>query len=1218
MLHASMPRDMDLPDLLNKGSAAVLPPPKKPLGGVRDVHRGGSGQLSVQAQSIMVSLYQTFQNDYQRILPILGWSSSMRLQGFISRICGLKRTTGSTRLGILKRRDFVPKRPQNCGGRKLKRKFEGAAAGPCPYLPNLLPAAAPSSLLPDLFHSDADDGPDERPAESAVLLNGAPELPTHENTEGCSLPVAGPSLGAAGIQEGLSKLAAKKCAYGGLQSVPAEIRELVVGLRLGSLALKIETTPQAPAKSYETWVEWIDAQFPGELGQLGHGRDFVPEFCRLALEVHEIQQAMVLQERLPALHKPSDVACSVDSLTTNLGHTMVTHCSYYFDARGCLAWFVPDISGFGNKHDTMAYCHSWLSAMGRYGWTDLDNRLRYAGSPTDGALSGPFCSKPFGASLATLSNFPNAEGYPADNLDTLHAGEKAGQHADKREREHDGFVCQYFQATRDFRRRFGMGKGRAVCITLASKLKLFHYAPLAPVTETTRMITFEHNIVLNLFRNLRLATACYSHSVREVIANVREKAGPGCGPSVGYFVKDARVLRQEARNMLSPSMLLFMTLRAEHRSSGLYIVLKHGQTHHNSAMDSEPMIEEMVHKMALFRVVATAFCGMTYFCRTLFECLEDSPPKPKQPCGIPRAARPSRDQMRAFVTVLLWHAAGRYGFARSCHYFLEIMFDHTFLGLDCGLGRSAHPFNEPVALEKQADSHRAPRGAGIACSFAALKSSTERFSEWSRRESLYFRTRVAFWCSSHPMEDLVGTVQKNVGRAAQDVVPELAEILAGIRDQDTELPEDAELDNPLAPTLERVPVVATTSAGYAGQAGDAALHADTLPHVGGGDENPHQEPCTDPRHVGKGKRCVPQCSIILFKSSQNGRVCCSSAAAYHQLRQSTLCYGGQCGPIRGRWYRVARRKQVACLAARFFSSDALLSSSPVRHEDLKSAMEVLRKVFGHLLWGLPAGISRWSDPPKEMFQAVTPQDLAFQWERLRCLVQAVHSQSETFADFEASDPVPNALLLGAVLQVKYAQVQGRNVWHILALWHRLALSTLRSSMLNEHIGSVLRKMERQDGSPLCTATLIRASRLRIAGYRGSILESAFILQVLRKAIAGRKNIKRFHFFVSDRAMKSKKRIERFKFGPSAVVSRLRSGGIPPALTHPTAPLFPWIYEGWTVRKTRDYVRTLDFKSMRRSAVLPPNHYDPETFDDREFAAILPTLRLLGIEPETGT
>ena len=338
-----------------------------------------------------------------------------------------------------------------------------------------------------------------------------------------------------------------------------------MGLRLGSLALKIETTPQAPASSYETWVEWMDAQFPGEFGQLRHGRQFAAEFCKLALEVHDIQQAMVLQERLPALRKPSDVSCSVDSLTVRSGHTMQTNCTYYFDSRGCLAWFVPDINGFSNRHESAAYCENWLSAMGRFGWTTCDSRLRYAGSSADGALSGPFCNKPCGQTLTTMSEFPDPKKYPADNLDTLHAGEKAGLHADQPEREINGFVCRFFQAARDFRRRFGMGKGRAARITLASTLKLPCCAPLAPVTETTRMITYEHNIVHNFFQNLRLAVACYSYTIRDTINNHRKKVG---GAGQPYNPKDSNFQRSGARVFLHPSLRAFQGSRGRRKLLG--------------------------------------------------------------------------------------------------------------------------------------------------------------------------------------------------------------------------------------------------------------------------------------------------------------------------------------------------------------------------------------------------------------------------------------------------------------------------------------------------------------------------------------------------------------------------------------------------------------------------------------------------------------------------
>ena len=690
------------------------------------------------------------------------------------------------------------------------------------------------------------------------------------------------------------------------------------------------------------------------------------------------------------------------------------------------------------------------------------------------------------------------------------------------------------------------------------------------------------------------------HCGRPLFKNFPEKAGAKCGPTVGYFVKDVRILRGEACNLLNPSMLLFMTLRAEHRLSGLYVILKHGQSHANSAMDAEPFIQDMVHKMAAARVVAGAFRGLAYFSKTLLEYLDESPPAPKKPCGIPRNKRPSKIQVRAFLTVLAWHAAGRYGFACSCNYFLEILFDRTFLGLQCGLRRvDAHPFSEPLTREKKEALHGAPRGEGLKRCLEILTVSTQRFEEWSKRESLYFRTRVAFWCSDHPMEDLVGSVRRGTAREAQDNVQELPEISADACDAALEVPADTQLHDPLASILECIPVLALEDGG------------DSVPLDG----EPAEDSCeleTDPGRVSDSKPRAWKRGVTIFMCKKTRRVLATNTNAYHQRHWSVLRVGGFCGPIHGRWYEVALRKQVASLAAVFFSSRVLLGSDPVNEGDLNAAMGVLAEVFGPMLWGLPRVAVHWDDPPDEMLQSVTAQELGFQWRRLRCLVQVMRGRSPTLADYD-SDDVPNCLLLGVALQVNYSKIQQHGVWHVLALWHRLALATLRSSMLNEHIGSVLRKMERQDGAPSSSATLIRASRLRIAGFRGSVLESAFVLQVLRKVNAERKKVKRFHFFVSDRSAQRRARTECCTYGPSVVLARLREGGVPASLTHPTLPLFPWVYEGWTVRKTRDYAQKLDFQALRHSSVILESHYDPSACDD--LAEVIPLLHILGIDPE---
>ena len=175
--------DRHLPDLLDSAKDLTF--------GVQDVHRGGSGQLGVQAQSIMASLYRTFESTYKEVISVLRWRGSMRLSGFIARICGLKRTTGLTRVGILRRRNFVPKRLRNCGGRKGgKRKRDGVASCSDRELPDILSAAGHPSLLPQLFYEDDNDDMDghaERPAQQDALC-GAKDSSNCRAIKGCLWP----------------------------------------------------------------------------------------------------------------------------------------------------------------------------------------------------------------------------------------------------------------------------------------------------------------------------------------------------------------------------------------------------------------------------------------------------------------------------------------------------------------------------------------------------------------------------------------------------------------------------------------------------------------------------------------------------------------------------------------------------------------------------------------------------------------------------------------------------------------------------------------------------------------------------------------------------------------------------------------------------------------------------------------------------------------------
>ena len=98
-----------------------------------------------------------------------------------------------------------------------------------------------------------------------------------------------------GLVQGISCL-------GALQTRNSQV--LVVSVRLGALALKVETTPYLPAVAFETEVEWIDSFWPGELGEIHHGKDWKDDFCTAALELHEENIMVDIQRKLPALKIP--------------------------------------------------------------------------------------------------------------------------------------------------------------------------------------------------------------------------------------------------------------------------------------------------------------------------------------------------------------------------------------------------------------------------------------------------------------------------------------------------------------------------------------------------------------------------------------------------------------------------------------------------------------------------------------------------------------------------------------------------------------------------------------------------------------------------------------------------------------------------------------------------------------------------------------------------
>ena len=99
---------------------------------IAGLSRGGHGQMHVSVQSVLVNLHDVFRSRLRPVLVAMELNPRMRLNGFVSHITGIRRTTVSKRMHILTLRDNVPKKYQCRTGRKRKMHsvagFHGSGA----------------------------------------------------------------------------------------------------------------------------------------------------------------------------------------------------------------------------------------------------------------------------------------------------------------------------------------------------------------------------------------------------------------------------------------------------------------------------------------------------------------------------------------------------------------------------------------------------------------------------------------------------------------------------------------------------------------------------------------------------------------------------------------------------------------------------------------------------------------------------------------------------------------------------------------------------------------------------------------------------------------------------------------------------------------------------------------------------------------------------------
>jgi hypothetical protein len=79
------------------------------------------------------------------------------------------------------------------------------------------------------------------------------------------------------------------CVYKGLGAAPEEVRDLIAGVRVGSLAIHFATHGVAGLE-FESMLSFLDTLFPGEFGELNHSRRFATSFVSTAVKLLKTHQ----------------------------------------------------------------------------------------------------------------------------------------------------------------------------------------------------------------------------------------------------------------------------------------------------------------------------------------------------------------------------------------------------------------------------------------------------------------------------------------------------------------------------------------------------------------------------------------------------------------------------------------------------------------------------------------------------------------------------------------------------------------------------------------------------------------------------------------------------------------------------------------------------------------------------------------------------------------
>lgn len=496
-------------------------------------------------------------------------------------------------------------------------------------------------------------------------------------------------------------------------------------------------------------------------------------FRKSALKTLRQFQGWDMHSRLPGTGLPSDYVCISDGVTPSGGLPIHVHLLLLEGRGGQLAPYIVGmqpvtcVAGqdeyepgtimesasclkFSTRPSLVA--HARL-IEGQFALTST-SKLRWAGRIADGAEDG--VAELQAAQLGMASPQQQLFG----QLDQWHASETASRHCDQ-------LLVQcgvtwkddYIIVLRRMRAKFSFGALKALPQAVQKRFGVSCRALLAPHNEATRTLRVEGVLAArNLLFNLRNLLFCQMVALQ---SHVNEKklasrvAGRDPGASCGHFTQEARAIREESRALLNPPMLLFVTLRCEHRASNLAAYATASQRFTFTSSEAWRKQLTVLRSMRLFQAAAQGLRGIVQIWYNIMSCFES---QGQVQCGIPRSDRLTRGQLRAFLTVFAQQVAGRCypkGHARV----VELCLRRTWQGLPTGYKRGEfHPFAEPVArsnaeLRMQYDNHSRENPQQCRKRVRdALMSVLADFRSWSSHEIFFFKARVMFNFSTWPQE----------------------------------------------------------------------------------------------------------------------------------------------------------------------------------------------------------------------------------------------------------------------------------------------------------------------------------------------------------------------------------------------------------------------------------------------------------------------------------